>query len=1163
MTYRPGDPRPLLVLVVGMHRSGTSLVARGLAAMGLNLGEHVDTAAHPANPHGHWEHAEVWRAQEELLIRFGREWHSSPGPLPNRWLEWPDTAAMIERFVALAAAEFDRCGHWVVKDPRSSLLIPAWREVARRTGCELRLLRLVRDAEDVAASLGARDGMPRERALRIWADHQQAIDRDAAGLPLQSFRHVVLLREPLATFTAMGAWCKLADAASRAAGAAALVDPGLWHHRSSTQALGVDLGAASGGSLVTPPPDRGRVLVVMRTRWRLHMLPRAIRSVLSQTYSKWYLQIVNDGGPAHLVEADVAPYRYLLAGRLGMLHHDRQRGMEAASNAGIAAGPGDVIAIHDDDDSWSPEFLERMLAWMHESGHDAAVGRSRLVHETWDGRSYVRRECVEFGPTVESITASDLADHNIFPPIAFLFRRAVYDAVGPFHEQLPALGDWHFNRRVAARRTIGVFPETLADWHLRDPGDQAPNSSRLDHIRMEPFVRAWPQAGFLPPFFSEARQVRLWVDAGCLADVQRFDVHAPLPPGLYLLQCTGLRGVDGHADAVHYRTGAGFADAQVVPVAAGDDGPTTILLNATEPVLALGVGPRCGEVRPLPAPAEALRLGDQLDALDDFAGPPRLPDVLCIGAQRAGTTWLHAMLERHPQIWACGIKEFHQFDWDGAEPALGAFRQAQAIAIIRAAAAEPDRQRSVRRALRHGFPPAHSWENYAAVFDGAPLDRLVCDSTPAYATLDERAVADIARMMPDMKVIFSLRDPVTRAISGGLHHLQRAGVSNPTEEALRAACFQPANELRTDYVRTLDIWQRLLPAERLLVLFHDEIAHDPDRVIERTCGFLGLDSRALRASAEIGIPCNTGAASCPWPAIARVKVELSRRWLPMLVELERRFGAPVTQWRRAAETRLRAADQSLAGARSGLATTVDNNLAQWDLRDAWSQDGDEWDGQARACGVSYDDWKAGIMARYHSLVARGGTVLEIGPGHGRWSELLIVHAGVLVLCDISPNCLDACRHRLVGRGRLRTHLSAAADLPADLTGAVDAVWSYDCLVHVGPEEFRRYVAEIGRVLRPGGAAVLHHADRPKPGFVAHAARLFGRLWPRGRPSVAAASDDHGWRSNVSRRDVRGWAAAAGLVVERQESTWPWQTPHGAFTIGVPRFGDAITILRRP
>ena len=1133
MMHRSGDPAPLLVLVVGMHRSGTSLVARGLAAMGLNLGDRVDVAPHPANPHGHWEHADVWQAQEELLIRFGREWHSSPGPLPARWLEWPDTLSTIERFVALAAAELGRHGHWVVKDPRSSLLIPLWREVARRAACDLRLVRLVRDADEVAASLMARDGMPRDRALRIWTDHHRAIDRDAAGLQVRSFEHAVLLREPLATFAALGAWCGLADAAVRAPAAAALVDPMLWHHRGTARPAGPRDTEPVEMTPRASPVDHGRALVVMRTRWRRHLLPRAIRSVLAQTYPRWFLQIVNDGGPAHLVEAEVAPYRHLLAGRLGILHFDRQRGMEAASNAAIAAAPGEIIAIHDDDDSWSPEFLERMLAWMEDTGHDAAVSRSRLVHEVWSGRDYVRREVSEFGPSLEVIAAADLAEHNIFPPIAFLFRRQVYAEVGPFHEGLPALGDWHFNRRVAARRLIGVLPETLAHWHIREPSDWAPNSPRFDHLRMEPFVRAWPEPAPLPPFFSQARQVRLWADNGCLAGLARLDANSPLPPGLYL--------------------------ARSMAVDAAMDQPAAILFNAREPVLGVGIGSHGGDVRPLPAPAEAVRLGNPIDTLDAFTGPPRLPDVLCIGAQRSGTTWLHAILERHPRVWSCGIKEFHQFDWDGAEPAVGGFRQAQAIALIRAATDGPGRDPAVRRALRHGFPAAHTWANYAAIFDGAPPDRLVCDFTPAYATLDDATVADIVQTMPDVRVIFMLRDPVIRAVSGAVHHLQRTGVTEPTESALHEACFLPANELRTDYVRTLDIWQRHLPADRLLVVFHDDIASDPTHVIAETCAFLWLDPAALGSQVNEGVPLNAGAAVRPWPALARVKAELSQRWLPMLVELERRFGEPTRHWRRAAEARLRAAENARAGARSGLATSVDNNLAQWDHCDAWAREGDEWDGQARVCGVPYDAWKTGIVARYRPLFAGAGTILEIGPGHGRWSDVFIEHAGVLVLCDISPNCLDACRHRLAGRGRLRTHLTDAADLPADLTRAVDAVWSYDCLVHVGPEEFRRYVAEIARVLRPGGAAVLHHADRPQPGLMSSVARLLARR----RRQAPNAPDDHGWRSDVSRRDVRRWATAAGLVVDRQETTWTWESPAGPVTIGVPRFGDCITVLRRP
>lgn len=1168
----------MIILVVGMHRSGTSLVARGLHAMGANLGERIDTEPHPANPHGHWEHADVWRAQERLLIRFGREWHSSPGPLPPRWMEWPDTQETIDRFVAIARAEVAARGHWLVKDPRSSLLIPLWKAVARRVDTTLRILRIYRGVDEVVASLADRNGMPRDFAARIWVNHQRSIDRDTAGLESRTFRHDAILRDPQSAFAEMGDFCGLPDAAGCASSAAALVDPSLWHQR---HPVAPDRDATADDALVPPdveldPPDLGRVLVVMRTRWRIHMLPRAIRSVLSQTYPNWFLQIVNDGGPPHLVESEVLPYRRLLLGRLGILHLDRQHGMEAASNAGIAAAAGDFIAIHDDDDTWSPDFLARMVAKLQTGGHAAVVSRSRMVWERWTGGDHVPQRMVECGPTSERVTAADLAERNQFPPIAFLFRRQVYDEVGPFHEGLPALGDWHFNRRVATRAPIEVHPETLASWHLREPADSMPNSPRVDHWRSDQFVRSWPDVQPLPEFFGQARQVRLWGEGTSLDGFQRMPLPGSgstaeaaaeplLPAGIYLVRFPfpGEHASDA-VDHGSFRAvlAGGAADRETVPLVARAGEHAAVLLNARQPILALGLQAGSGPVELLPAATELVRLGDPLGQFEDFAGPPRLPDVLCIGAQRAGTTWLHAALQSHPYVWPSEIKEFHQFDWDGRDSVVGEFRQRQALAALKGFAdgtAGPDREHQVRRLLRHAFPPAHSWENYASMFASAPPDRLACDFTPAYATLDESQVDDIVRMMPHIKVIFILRDPVTRAVSGAIHDLGMAGITAPTEAELLHACLDASNVLRTDYLRTLDLWRRTLPEGRLLVLFHDDIARDPEGVVNRTCDFLGIDPPPSRGDGvgSIALPRNSGRATVAWPELARVKAALSVRWLPMLVELDRRFGEPFRQWRLAAEARQRAAEAARLHAGAGGDNTVVDNLAQWDMQDPWPKDGDEWDGQARACGVAYEDWKAGITARYGPLLATGGTVLELGPGHGRWSDWLIERAGLLVLCDISPNCLDACRSRLAGRGRVRTHVSQGDDLPADLTGQVDAVWSYDCLVHVGPQECERYLSEIARVLRPGGIAVVHHADRPS-GRLAHVVAAV-RSWIRGKSDATA---DHGWRSRVSRRDVRRWARQAGLTVDRQETTWDGHLPSGTHRIGVPRFGDCITVLRR-
>jgi SAM-dependent methyltransferase len=1166
----------MIVLVVGMHRSGTSLAARGLHAMGANLGTPVDTHPHPANPHGHWEHARVWPAQERLLIRFGREWHSSPGPLPDRWLEWPDTAATIAEFAAIAAAEVGRHGQWVVKDPRSSLLIPLWKAVARRAGTSLRAIQLVRPAADVAASLAVRNQMPRDLALRIWADHEASIRRDTADIPTLTIQHAELLGDPQTAFASMAEFCGLPSPRQRAAAAAALVEDGLWHHRAGEAEPGpLPVVSLSAAPSVTPG-DQGRVLVVMRTRWRLHMLPRGLRSLLAQTYPWWFLQIVNDGGPPHAVEAEVAAYRHLLGDRLGILHFDRQQGMEAATNAALRERPSAWLAIHDDDDTWRPEFLERMVGRLQATGGGAAVCQSLLVTEAWDGSDYVSRQVSAWGPLPHALTAAYLADSNRFPPISLLVRRSLADTVGPFHEGLPALGDWHFNRRLAAHGPIDLVPETLACWHRRDPTDRVANSPRIDHWRMEEFVRAWPEPAPLPAFFSELRQVTMRGAGPSLAGLPRHavpdattgDPTAALPPGLYLIRFPLAAPADaGECGSFHVRTTPVFTRGQSVPLFATATGEAAVLVNAAEPVLGMGMRLGAGGIDAVPAPAEALRLGDPLGFLSGFAGPPRVPDVLCIGAQRAGTTWLHAALTTHPAVWDCGIKEFHHFDDDdGGATAIGAFRQEQGLAVVRAHATGTGAERDafVRIGLAQAFPAGRSWEHYAQLFAAAPSDRTVCDFTPAYATLPESDVADIARMMPQTKVIFLLRDPVVRAVSGAWHRLRRDGVERPTEAELLEACLASDNVIRTDYVRTLDIWQRHVAADRLLVLFHDDIAADPVGLLQRTCAFLGLDPlpdalAAARAAARVARHADPPGLSAA--ELARVKARLSADWLPMLIELERRLGGPVPQWRRAAEMRVRGAQAAAGGARAGHANTVAANLAQWNHLDPWAGAGDQWDGQARACGVAYEDWKAGIVARYLPLIPAHARLLEIGPGHGRWSDLFIDHVDELVLSDISPNCLDACRHRLAGRGRLRTHVSLAADLPEDLTAAVDAVWSYDCLVHVGPEECARMIAEIARVLRPGGVAVLHHADQPR-GVVPRLRAMLRHLM-RNRPAGGGASADHGWRSAVSRGDVERWATAAGLVVERVDTTWTWNSPHGRLRVGVPRFGDCITIIRRP
>jgi ubiquinone/menaquinone biosynthesis C-methylase UbiE len=158
-------------------------------------------------------------------------------------------------------------------------------------------------------------------------------------------------------------------------------------------------------------------------------------------------------------------------------------------------------------------------------------------------------------------------------------------------------------------------------------------------------------------------------------------------------------------------------------------------------------------------------------------------------------------------------------------------------------------------------------------------------------------------------------------------------------------------------------------------------------------------------------------------------------------------------------------------------------------------------------------------------VNRGDSVLEIGPGGGRWTTFLADRAAQLIVADVAPACLDVCRKRFVDADHIRYLLVDATcrlDIPDD---SIDSVWSYDVFVHIGPSEADRYLGEIRRVLRPGGRATIHHAG-----------------------------DDHGFSSDVlARSDLTATffthlARERGLLIASQDR----ELPH--------KPGDVISVL---
>ena len=226
-----------------------------------------------------------------------------------------------------------------------------------------------------------------------------------------------------------------------------------------------------------------QVAIITRTKDRPLLLPRAIQSVLNQSFQNWVHIIINDGGNREGVEVLFNQYKNLYQGRLSIFHHEYSKGMEAASNYGIDSSNSQYIVVHDDDDSWHPDFLQKTVSFMENQSTTSIKGVisyiETITEEIEDNTIIeLERKVWQKNRAVPSIR--EMTTGNIFPPIAFLFARSVFNEIGGgFREDLPVLGDWEFNLRFIEKYEIGVVPQILAYYHHRSKGKKTSYSNTV------------------------------------------------------------------------------------------------------------------------------------------------------------------------------------------------------------------------------------------------------------------------------------------------------------------------------------------------------------------------------------------------------------------------------------------------------------------------------------------------------------------------------------------------------------------------------------------------------------------------------------------------------------------------------------------------------------
>lgn len=169
-----------IVVVLGMHRSGTSAITRGLELLGVDLGSHLMPASAGENEKGFWEDLTFVDINERLLTRLDSGWHALR-PEDDDRLTSGLAALEKEQAQALLSDRFSSTDTFGFKDPRTVNLLPFWQSVFREQNIDDCYVLVVRHPLSVADSLKRRNGFSSEKSHRLWLKHTLNAFRQTAG----------------------------------------------------------------------------------------------------------------------------------------------------------------------------------------------------------------------------------------------------------------------------------------------------------------------------------------------------------------------------------------------------------------------------------------------------------------------------------------------------------------------------------------------------------------------------------------------------------------------------------------------------------------------------------------------------------------------------------------------------------------------------------------------------------------------------------------------------------------------------------------------------------------------------------------------------------------------------------------------------------------------
>lgn len=171
-----------ILLILGMHRSGTSAVTQLVHLMGAEVGNNLLPGHTEINRKGFWENREIIDVHDEILAKLDSAWFDFR-PLPKKWWLKDDIVPYHLKLIDILERDYSRYDLLVVKDPRICRMLPMWDIVLSNKARQIYCLIVIRHPEEVVGSLVKRDGFDPEFSAMLWLTYVFDAEYYSRGLP--------------------------------------------------------------------------------------------------------------------------------------------------------------------------------------------------------------------------------------------------------------------------------------------------------------------------------------------------------------------------------------------------------------------------------------------------------------------------------------------------------------------------------------------------------------------------------------------------------------------------------------------------------------------------------------------------------------------------------------------------------------------------------------------------------------------------------------------------------------------------------------------------------------------------------------------------------------------------------------------------------------------